>query len=233
MPKVHRSPEEIDVVRETIMNHALDLIVTDGYDGFSMRKLGTRLSIAAKTIYNYFHSQDDLYLHLLIKGFEQLLDSFKRATDTCDTPPKRLEAIIRTYVDFGLSQANFYNLLFTWHVPKYNDYIGTPVEETAEKQLASALECVVFFMDILAACLDNPPDTRTEELLRQEFIIIWSQMHGYVAGINNTLLQYLHGAPLTLKEEIITRTLENTRQRIDLINSRPILKTVPEDKRHP
>ncbi len=88
MPKVHRSPEEIDVVRETIMNHALDLIVTDGYDGFSMRKLGARLSIAAKTIYNYFHSQDDLYLHLLIKGFEQLLDSFKRATDTCDTPPK-------------------------------------------------------------------------------------------------------------------------------------------------
>ena len=227
MPKVQRSREEIDVVRETIMNHALDLIVTEGYEGFSMRKLGTRLSIAAKTIYNYFHSQDDLYLHLLIKGFGQLLDSFHEACAPWDTPEKRLAAIIRTYTDFGLTRANVYNLMFTWHVPKYNDYIGTPVEKTAEKQLAGALECADFFMNALGDCLNHPPDTGTQELLRQEFIFIWSQMHGYIAGINNTLLQYMHGSPLTLKEELITSTLENTRRRLEIINRRAVVKPVP------
>jgi len=53
MPKNRRSSEEINAIRENIMNHALELIILEGYDDFSMRKLGARLNIAAKTIYNY------------------------------------------------------------------------------------------------------------------------------------------------------------------------------------
>lgn len=228
MPKIQRSSEEIDAVREKIMDHALDLIVTEGYDGFSMRKLATRLGIAAKTIYNYFHNQDELYLHLLIKGFDQLLDRFEAAVRTAEDPMDQVGAMIRAYVDFGLDHANIYNLLFTWHVPKYRDYIGTPMEETAHRELTHALKCAEFFMDRMTACLGSDTPVNREEL-RQEMIQIWSQMHGYVAGINNTLLQYMHPDPVSLKEQIIGRIVANTRREVAALAKRPALKIVPRE----
>ena len=201
------------------MAHALELIVAEGYDGFSMRKLALRLHIAAKTIYNYFHNQDDLYLNLLIKGFGQLLDAFQKSVHPHKDPVDQLEAAIRAYVDFGLTHANIYNLLFTWHVPKYKDYIGTPMEETAQRQLDLALKCPAFFIERLSACLDKearPP----EAWLRLEMIQIWSQIHGYLAGINNTLLQYMHEDPISIKEAVITRAVGNTRRELAALEKR-------------
>jgi hypothetical protein len=37
-------------------------------------------------------------------------------------------------------------------------------------------------------------------------------MHGYVSGVNNTLLNYMHETPLALQERIIERLVANTEQ---------------------
>ncbi len=212
MPKNRRSSEEIDAVKENIMMHALELIILEGYDGFSMRKLGARLNIAAKTIYNYFHSQDDLYLHLLIKGFKQLLESFESSIEPYNDPMDQLHATIRAYVDFGIEHANIYNILFTLHVPKYNDYLGTPMEDAAHAELQTALKCQHFFMDRIAACVGD--SIKREEDIRFEVVHIWTQMHGYVSGINNTLLDYMYENPICIKEKIIKRIFQTTQNEI-------------------
>ena len=211
MPKPQRSPQEIEAVREGILRHALELIVQDGFQGFSMRRLAARLGIAAKTIYNYYRNQDELYLCILIKGFEQLHAAFKEAVRGDGSPLGQLEAAVRAYVAFGLANPHLYNLMFTWHVPKYNDYVGTAMEKAAYRELTAALQCADLFLEIMAACWGE--DQRTsEDDLRFEMIQIWSQMHGYVAGINNSLLDYMHENPLALQTGIIDRLIHNTRQ---------------------
>ena len=59
-----------------------------------------------------------------------------------------------------------------------------------------------------------------EDDLRFEMIQIWSQMHGYVAGINNSLLDYMHETPLALRTRIIDRLIHNTRQALLAKNGR-------------
>ena len=219
MPKPHRSPQEIEAVREDILGHALELIVQDGFQGFSMRRLAARLGIAAKTIYNYYRNQDELYLCILTKGFDQLHAGFKEAVRGDGPPLGQLEAAIRAYVDFGLANPQLYNLMFTWHVPKYNDYVGTAMEKAAYRELTAALQCADLFLEVLAACLGE--DRRMpEDDLRFEMIQIWSQMHGYVAGINNSLLDYMHETPLALRTRIIDRLIHNTRQALLAKNGR-------------
>ena len=225
MPKPKRSPEEIESVREDIMKQALDLIIQNGYDGFSMPKLGARLGVAAKTIYNYFHNQDELYLGLLTKGFEQLHSELSQAMDKFDDPRDRLRALVGAYVNFGFENQNIYNLMFTWHVPKANDYIGTPMEPTAQNELESALKCGELFWDVISECLGNPPDA--ENVLREEFIPIWSYMHGYVAGINNTLLTYVHEAPLSLKKAVVDRIARHAQSDLAALRKRLQLKKIP------
>ena len=72
MPRTARTPEEIDAVKADMLDQASALIAEGGYRGFSMRKLAKRLGIAAKTIYNYFHSKDEIYLEILTTGFQKL-----------------------------------------------------------------------------------------------------------------------------------------------------------------
>ena len=54
MPRVARNQDEIDEIKDSILDGALSIIIEEGYDSFTMRKLGSALGCAAKTIYNYF-----------------------------------------------------------------------------------------------------------------------------------------------------------------------------------
>jgi AcrR family transcriptional regulator len=231
MPKAQRSPVEIEAVRQEIMALALEIIVADGFDGLSMRKLAARLNVTAKTIYNYFHNKDELYLCLLTKGFAELLDRFEAAVQPYTEPMDRFAAAVRAYIDFGLQNAHIYNLMFTWHVPKYNDYLGSPMERTARAELETALKAADFFIGLIKACLGDSV-TPKESDIRFEMIQIWSHLHGFIAGVNNHLLDYLHDDPISLKERIIDRALASSRREMDALKKRLALKIVTNTRPH-
>jgi len=48
--------------------------------------------------------------------------------------------------------------------------------------------------------------------------MIWSQMHGYISGVNNTLLDYMHETPLVLKKRAIARLVANTKHALQVID---------------
>jgi len=206
MAKAKRNPEAVAAIRQNILDESLALIAETGYRGFSMRKLGARLGIAAKTVYNYFHNQDEIYLALLTRGFEDLHATCRTAAESRENPLDRVSAMCRAFVDFGIEHANLYNLMFTWHVPKFKDYVGTPMEPAARAELDTALNLSDLFMKNIAACNDADMPM-VEDQARFLMIRIWSQAHGYIAGINNTLLDYMHESPLSIKNDIIDAIL--------------------------
>jgi len=225
MPREQRSPEEIELVRQEIMEHALAIIVSDGLEDLSMRKLAGRLGVTAKTIYNYFHNKDEIYLYLLIRGFKALLASFEKSVKNDAAPFEQFRAAVQAYIDFGLDQSNIYNLMFTWHTPKYNDYVGSPMEEVAAEELAAAMKCADFFYVILSACAGEDFDPQQNNI-RRMLVPIWSHMHGYVSGINNTLLDYLDEKPLTLKNRIIDQIITSTQREVATLRKRMNLRVL-------
>jgi len=215
----------VETIRERILQQALDLINRHGFDGFSMRKLGSRLGVSAKTIYNYYQNKDELYLAILTRGFSELYDRFEKVFSNHPDPVKRLKQMGREYLDFGLEKANIYNLMFTWHVPKFKDYVGTPMEPAARTELETALTVSdIFIRAIMAASGDND---MAKTSARFHMISMWSQMHGFIAGINNTLLDYMHEDPLALKEQMLDEMHERFLFHIQNIN----YASAPENKR--
>ncbi|SHK83211.1 transcriptional regulator, TetR family [Desulfatibacillum alkenivorans DSM 16219] len=205
MPKPPRTPQEVEAFRENILAHAVELISAKGFEGFSMRKLSARLGIAAKTIYNYYTNKDELYLAILTKGFNRLHRQCEKARDSQDEPLDRIEAMVSAFLDFGLNESHAYNLMFTWHVPKYNDYVGSDMEPAALLELQAALKMVDLFVDAIGACA-SPGFFIREEDARKVLISIFTRLHGFIASYNNTLLQYMHSGPMDLvpgmREEI-------------------------------
>ena len=135
-----KSQEEIEDFKHKILDVTLRLISKNGYEGFSIRKLGPEVGIAPKTVYNYFKSKEEIYLHIITKGFERLYEALSKNACEEEDPFKKLGALAAAYVRFGLEQSNYYDLMFTWHVPKFNDFRGTELEPLAFTELQTALK---------------------------------------------------------------------------------------------
>lgn len=213
MPRAKRSQKEVESIKDQILREALELMNKLGFEGFSMRKLGERLSVSAKTIYNYYNNKDELYLVILTNGFAQLYDRFQSVYKKHAAPIERLEALGREYLLFGLEQTHLYNLMFTWHVPKFNDYIGTPLEPVAQVELNTALSVSEIFIKAIKKTSEKSAPF-TDEEARFHMIWMWAQMHGFIAGYNNTLLDYMHEKPITLKDRILKQTFDHFKQDI-------------------
>jgi len=210
MPKVARSDEEINVVRGKMLDEALDLIREYGYEGFSMRKLGHRLGIAAKTIYNYFKNKDEIYLHVLTKGFELLFEAVTTKSSHIKDPFKRLEAATVAFLDFGLKKSNYYDIMLTWYVPKYNDFIKTPLEPLAYKELQTALQTADYITKIIEDL--SMKSGRLEPGKARLLFIQWLVcIHGTIALSNNTILSYIHDQPETILKQLALNNLQRFR----------------------
>lgn len=199
-----KSQAEIDDFKNRILETTLQLISKEGYEGFSIRKLGPRLGIAPKTIYNYFKSKEEIYLHVLTKGFALLYEDLSQNVGLKNDPFAQLEAIAGTYVRFGFERPNYYDLMFTWYVPKFNDFKGTDLEPLALHELETALQSFNLLRDVLeqlASRYGNIPKDRAHQYAIQLF----ATMHGIVALKNNTLLYYIDDDP----DAIITPLLDS------------------------
>ena len=63
--------EKIILNPEDIIEAAYEIIDTEGYGGFSARKLGAKLHVAHMTVYNYF-SRDDILGAVIDRGFGEI-----------------------------------------------------------------------------------------------------------------------------------------------------------------
>lgn len=222
MPKAPRTQKEIDRIKSNIVAVALEMITADGYEALSMRRLASRLGIAAKTIYNYYENKDELYLEIVIDGYRKLNEMCNAAYVKAKSPESRLEKMAAAYLDFGLDNANFYNLMFTWRTPKYNDYVGTPTEQTAKIELETSMELYGLFLSAtLEAAEANIPARQLNEQAQFYVIYYWSLLHGYISGYHNTLLGYMHPDPLALRRQILEMLIRGIRTELDRWRKKP------------
>lgn len=213
MPKIPAPPEVVSSIRENIILQAAALINEVGYSDFSMRRLGSRLGVAAKTIYNYFTDKDELYLLIVTKGFEMLYSRFQAAYSSADDPFARLRAMARAYIDFGMENPHLYSIMFSMGTPKYADYIGTRHEKLAAFQNLTALRSAELAGRVLrdVAHSTRGPDPEDADY---RLMYVWSTLHGIVSlSLSRVTLEV--GDFLRYIDRMIDETLEAYRSAPD------------------
>ncbi len=202
MPKKPRSEQEVQKVREEILDKTLELINEVGYENFTMRKLANKLNMTATPIYQYYKNKDELYLAALAQGFETLCAVAQKAREAGKDPMEKLKFVIRALVLYGLAHPGVYNILFVSSVPKYYDYVGTPNEEAAKQELDAAMR----FRDLIVEVAEDSGllDEDAEEGVFMKLLSGMCTIHGYVTLVNSQITDYLLG-PLvqTDSEELI------------------------------
>ena len=192
MPKTTRSVEEVDAVRERILDCALKILEKNGYESLSMAKLGSKMNMTAANIYNYYASKDELLIAIHKKTYAMLYTKMRNAVNAADTPLQRFWNMINAFVEFGTQNINIYDVMFNRPIKQYSDYIGTPLEEMSSDEFHNSLKVLDFAVKVIRDYLKTRPDLNPDDA---KFLTIQniSAMHGIISLHNSRVLDQIAG----------------------------------------
>jgi AcrR family transcriptional regulator len=102
--------------RARLIASARELIVGEGIEGLSMRRVASQCGVSATAIYRHFADKDALACAAVVDGF-RLFGSYLAQSLQAPTPLERLERIGRRYFDFAREHPHEYRLIFMLDCP--------------------------------------------------------------------------------------------------------------------
>ena len=170
--------------REAILAEARRLLVAEGPAALSTRRIAKAVGCTATALYLYFENKQALVHALVDEGIEllhrQLLSAWAGEPGRA-----RLERLARAYVDFGLANPEYYQVMFQLHPDGLGDY---PVEKYRRSRqnlelLGAALA------DAREGAMEAPPahgfsrdpDSPVDPGLLTSASVLWASLHGLVA----------------------------------------------------
>lgn len=203
--KKPRRPEEIAGIKNRILDQALDIIVEQGLDDLTMRNLAGRLKMTAPNIYNYYSGKDEIYLSLVVQGFEMLQAALREARGSRRGKKPRARAMVEAYIRFGIEHSRYYNIMFVLPTPKYKDYQGTPHEQLSEKELRISMEIADMAGQTIREMYGKKADNET---VTRRLIQVWSLLHGMVSLYNSQVAAYVAEDLLSIYRQTIDELID-------------------------
>jgi len=205
--KKSRDIKEVEGIQGRILEAALGIIVQEGFPALTMRRLASKIGMTAPNIYNYYKSKDELYITLVIQGFEMLQRDLMSVYGAYDEPLERAAALARAYIAFGLKHSSYYDIMFTYPTPKYHDYVGTPLEKLSEIEYRISMDIVMLALKAVTAFMGKAHAIDDQEVQRR-FIAVWSMLHGMISLYNSKIVEYTTDDPEAMYEKLITEFLQ-------------------------
>lgn len=110
-------------LQRAILKKARHLLVTEGYNSLSIRKIAREAGCSPTSIYLHFENKDALIHALIDEGIERLHEELEATIASSQgSPVRRLTAMSRTYVEFGLASPEYYQIMFQLHPERMARY---------------------------------------------------------------------------------------------------------------
>ena len=190
MAAPQRRARQKAALREEILDAARTIVLRDGFDGLTMRKIAEAVEYSAGAIYLYFPSREAIARELCQQGFEALLQALAPAATAAD-PRERLEAIGRAYLRFALEQPETYRLIFMQDAKFLDAGFADEPDKPGPGEMALGL-LVTTFAELKAQ--GRLPASADPQALAE---VVWTSGHGVVS-----LKLLKHEYPATPVEEL-------------------------------
>lgn len=165
-----RRERERHEMRRMILDAAMELFVSEGYEQVSIRRIGEKIEYSPATIYLYFKDKDEILYELHNDSFDRFYEA-EVAVSSLQDPLERLRALAKVYVDFGLSHPQHYELMFILKAPT--------IRQAETRDWSRSFRTFDFLRGIVDDCLKagliRPGDPHAISLG------LWSLVHGFVS----------------------------------------------------
>ena len=167
----HRQDQEKQELRQAILTAAGELFLEQGYERFSLRKVAERIGYSPTTIYLYFRDKDDLLFTVVDEGFVRFGQQLAAAAASTEDPWERLIALGRAYVNFGLQNPVYYQLMFM----QRTDFLTRRQAGESQPRIASFRVLQQTVQQAIDAGVLRPGDAESYS------DVFWALVHGMVS----------------------------------------------------
>ena len=152
-------------LKQELIDCACRLCERDGYTKLSIRTLAKESGVSQTAPYRHFETKEALYASVAKDGFNKLSKAIHVDVDKKVTKKQIVDMAIK-YIEFGLKNANTYDLMF-----------GTAVGNFAEypELLESANSSYENFRSSFSQLAND-----NDEVIAFKCITFWSMVHGLV-----------------------------------------------------
>ena len=190
-----RKQRQKEEVRASILDTAWDLVVTEGWHSFSIRKIADAIEYSVPVIYSHFENKDAILLEFNRKGFKLLTEALAAAKSGQANPADEIRAMGRAYWAFAFANKEYYQLMFG---------LGIPTCETVSK-IPAMQDFKQVIVDSIVAMLPEGQKPAFDPFLKYQSF--WSMLHGLVSinmsSINNMAGTDHEGLPQQVLEDVL------------------------------
>ncbi|MBN8854775.1 MAG: TetR family transcriptional regulator [Sphingobacteriales bacterium 50-39] len=168
-------------IRKRILEASMKLFVEEGFSNVSIRRIADIIEYSPTTIYLYFKDKDEIFYNLHEMGFLKLQE-MNRNLDDIHNPLLRLHKMGENYIQFGLENPEFYDLMFIQ---------PEPMEKLTEMgcEWENGDAALTRLRDTLVECMEKGYIAKTDPTVLS--LSIWSTVHGLVSLATRQRLEKL------------------------------------------
>ena len=107
-----RRARQKGLLRQEILDAARDILVREGYDHLSMRRVAEKIDYSATTIYLHFKDRDDLVFSVCEEFMAGLVRALQEVVQREPDPMAALKKGLHRYVELGLASPKQYQATF-------------------------------------------------------------------------------------------------------------------------
>jgi AcrR family transcriptional regulator len=142
MPRTRKAAPGVDV-RLALLDAAGELLLTEGADGITTRRLAAMAGTTTQAIYTEFGGKEGIARAMYREGFARLEARMRAVPETAD-PLYDLFLQGRVYREAALDSPYFYDVMFGSPIPQFEpDADDLAVSRIANDLLAAAVERVI------------------------------------------------------------------------------------------
>jgi len=155
-------------VRDSILHAAREIVLREGWQSVSIRKIADAIGYSLPVVYAHFESKDAILEEFVKLGFSMLNEVIATAKSNSTLPQQQLNDIAVAYFEFAFAKREYYQMMFG---------LGMPSCERA-KQIAEIGD----FGSLVINTIQNiHPPISDPEKVRLKFHTFWSILHGLTA----------------------------------------------------
>lgn len=167
---------EKEAIRKKILDAASEIVVEEGYDKLSIRKIANKIEYSPGIIYHYFKDKGEIIAFIVEEEYGRILKTLSDIPLNEENPEKTIEQTFRAYIELMLETPEKFRTILMNDIEAVQEKVnilgrGISKERKSLQGLCSMIECGIEKgrfreMDV--------------ELTAQ---IIWTSTHGLISRL--------------------------------------------------
>jgi AcrR family transcriptional regulator len=186
------------ITKNAILKVAEKIVLQEGWQAVSIRKIAEAIGYSLPVIYNHFESKDAIQEEFVKHGFNLLAMAMQSSKEKHTNPEQQLTQMALSYFEFAFNNAAYYKMMFGLGIPSCQK-----ASEIAEIGNFSGI-----VISVIASLMSQPNEQR--KFLK--YHTFWSILHG-LTSIN---MVNLTAAPNEMQQQILLDAVQGFIKNINL-----------------